>query len=151
MPGVRRTSLYLGCPGVGGDIREQGTSEGPPYPPHGGPPRLLGQATLAALPPSLEGGRGGCPLQRLGPTILRGGLCKGRGHKLIAPEHAYLWLWGLEAHHEWVGLSPSSKVVSLLIRNQGVVLASSLGRVKTPGNPGILELGAVAATPEMVL
>ena len=48
-------------------------------------------------------------------------------------------------------LPPSGKVASLLIRNWGVVLVPALKRVEIPGNPGILGLGTVAATPSMVL
>ena len=33
--------------------------------------------------------------------VLRGRLHKGQGHKLSAPEHMDVWLWVLEAHHEW--------------------------------------------------
>ena len=29
------------------------------------------------------------------------GFREGRGHKLSAPEHMDVWLWGLQAHHEW--------------------------------------------------
>ena len=48
------------------------------------------------------------------------------------------------------GLSLSGKVDIILIRDQGIGLAPSSRRVKTPGNPGTLELGTMAATPDMV-
>ena len=33
--------------------------------------------------------------------VLQDGLREGRGHKLSAPNHIDVWLWGLEAHHKW--------------------------------------------------
>ena len=48
------------------------------------------------------------------------------------------------------GLSLSGKVDIILIRDQGIGLAPSSRRVKMPGNPGTLELGTMAATPDMV-
>ena len=58
---------------------------------------------------------------------------------------------GASIHTMSGGLSPSSKVASLLSRDWGVVLAPSYSRVKMNGNPGILGSSAVAATPAMVL
>ena len=29
------------------------------------------------------------------------GFREGQGHKLSAPEHINVWLWGLQAHHKW--------------------------------------------------
>ena len=48
------------------------------------------------------------------------------------------------------GLSLSGKVTGLANRNQGVGLAPSSSRVKISGNPGTLESGAMADTPDMV-
>ena len=49
------------------------------------------------------------------------------------------------------GLSSSGKVDSLSSRDWGVVFAPSSIRVKMPGNPGTLGLGAVTTTSSMVL
>ena len=58
---------------------------------------------------------------------------------------------GSSRHTTSGGLSPSGKVANLLSRNQGVILAPSSSRVKMPGNPGTLGLGAVTTTSSMVL
>ena len=73
-----------------------------------------------------------------------------RGYKLSAPEHAYMWLWGLEAHTS-SGLSPGSKVVSLFRRDCGVVFSLSSTRANMEGNPGALGSGDVSSTLDMVL
>ena len=49
------------------------------------------------------------------------------------------------------GHSPSGKVASLSSDNRAVMFNPSSIRVKIPGNPGTLGLGAVSATPSMVL
>ena len=68
---------------------------------------------------------------------------------MTSPEHADVWLWGLEAHHKW-WLSPSSKFTSLSSCYWEVVMAPSSSRVNIPRNPGTMGSGAVATTPVMV-
>ena len=87
----------------------------------------------------------GVPFQDEYLPVLQGGLCKEQGHKL----REMCGSGGLR-HTTSGGLSPVVKVASLLIRDQGVLLAPSSSSVKTLGNPTMLGSGAGAATPAMV-
>ena len=69
----------------------------------------------------------------------------------LVPQSMWMCVSGALSRTTSGGFSPSGKVVSLSSRDRGVVLSLSSIRMKTPGNPGILGWGAVAATSSMVL